>query len=357
MSIENAFRQYSMNIDIDVRFMPDVLKTYLERHGHSVGEQALTTEDDLHAYREASGCDRIFIGCPDLTAVNHADDLYELASACNQQMAQIAERSHNKIFCFAFVPLHDITKAQQTLALCLDQWHMAGIMLAGNSNGRFLGDAALDPVMQSLQQRKASVMVVAALHPNTAQTGLTQPECLVERPSDTTRAALNLVLSGTLEQYPAIRWILAEGGGFLPYISWRVSLANAMAEYRSTIPAGMMNYLRRFYFVSTQAHTDFQLSSIVALAGAEHLLYGSGMGTFTLNEVKDDSLELRRTLRDANINAEKVNKDHILNLFPQCAYPGESVQPTARYGHAPLSALLRRWLLAPLMKLADRIRK
>ncbi|PIQ40072.1 MAG: amidohydrolase, partial [Thalassolituus sp. CG17_big_fil_post_rev_8_21_14_2_50_53_8] len=197
-------------------------------------------------------------------------------------------------------------------------------------------------------------MLVPALHPNTAQINLQQPEFLVETPCDITRAALNLVLSGTLERYPSINWILAEGGGFLPYISWRVSLANAMAEYSTDIPMGMMNYLRRFYFVTTRSHSSFQIASMQELGGDHHLLYGSGAGDFSLDEIKNQTIALEKTMMEAGLSKTLVGRDNALRLFPAYTRPGQSVQAAPRYQHAPAAVRLRSRLLSPLIKIDDK---
>ncbi|WP_430461533.1 amidohydrolase family protein [Thalassolituus sp. LLYu03] len=346
-----------MKIDIDVRFTPEILETYLNSQELPICEHALKTEADIHQYRTATSCDRVFIGCPDLSLVKEPGKAHELASSCNQLISAIARRSEGKIYTLAYIPLHNIDKALSEIDTCLNELGMDGVILSGNTNGRFLGDKMFDSVMQKLEKHKATVIVSASLHPNTAETGLQLPDFFVDKPCDITRSALNLVLSGTMEKYPTIRWILSEGGGFLPYIAWRVSLANAMAEYNSKIPAGMMNYMRRFYFVSSHSHTGFQLSSILALAGDKHLIYGSGAGSISLTKVKEQEFALLRALLDLKAGSMDVDGKHILNLFPQCATAGETVQATPRYRHVPVSIQLRQLLLSPLVKIADRIRK
>ena len=40
---------------------------------------------------------------------------------------------------------------------------------------------------------------------------------------NTTRAASNLIFSGTMERYSNIKFILAHAGGTLPYLKWRIN--------------------------------------------------------------------------------------------------------------------------------------
>jgi len=73
--------------------------------------------------------------------------------------------------------------------------------------------------MAELDPRKATVFVHPNLHKTTNEIGLATPQFFVEFLCDTTRAAVNLIFSGTMERYPQIKWILAHAGGFLPYIA------------------------------------------------------------------------------------------------------------------------------------------
>ena len=49
-----------------------------------------------------------------------------------------------------------------------------------------------------------------------------QIDFLLEFTFNTTRAAANLVLSGTMDRYPNIKFILGHAGGALPYLRWRI---------------------------------------------------------------------------------------------------------------------------------------
>lgn len=78
------------------------------------------------------------------------------------------------------------------------------------------------------------------IHPNLHATneapGLNIPGFFVEFLCDTNRAGLNLILNGTIEKFPGIKWILAHSGGFLHYIAWRASLANTFPEFAKKAP-------------------------------------------------------------------------------------------------------------------------
>src|SRR6185503_9688100 len=93
---------------------------------------------------------------------------------------------------------------------------------------------------------------------------------LLEYPFDTVRAAVNLIFSGALDRFPRIRFILAHGGGALPFLSWRIAeLAATMLAEPATLerfpnaliaahrdelsPELVTSRLRRFWFDTANA--------------------------------------------------------------------------------------------------------
>jgi hypothetical protein len=90
----------------------------------------------------------------------------------------------------------------------LDVLQADGVVLLGSTTGYILGDPCFDALMAELDRRKAVVFVHPNLHKISAELGLPAPGFLVEFVCDTTRAATNLILTGTVEKYPHIRWIL-----------------------------------------------------------------------------------------------------------------------------------------------------
>ena len=96
---------------------------------------------------------------------------------------------------------------------CLDTLNFDGVCLFASYAGKFLGDPAFEPLMEELHRREAVVFIHPAMHPSLGSVGLTYPGFMIEYPFDTTRAAVNLIFTRTLERYSRIRFILAHAGG------------------------------------------------------------------------------------------------------------------------------------------------
>lgn len=119
------------------------------------------------------------------------------------------------------LPLSDVDAALEEIAYALDTLCPDGVGLYGV----YLGDPEFKPIFKELARRSASVFVHPANSPN--DDGLGFPAPMLEYPFDTTRMAVNLVLSGTLDRYPGIKLILSHGGGTLPFLAERAAALTA----------------------------------------------------------------------------------------------------------------------------------
>ena len=148
-----------------------------------------------------------------------------LARRCNDYAAELCARWPRRFGAFALVPMQDIDDAVAEIVIACDTLGFAGVCLFASYGEKFLGDARFDPVLDALNARDAVVFVHPAYHPSSRSLDLPWPGFMMEYLFDTTRAAANLLLSGAIERFPRIRFILAHAGGVLPYFAWRLSVA------------------------------------------------------------------------------------------------------------------------------------
>ncbi|MET7674144.1 amidohydrolase family protein [Streptomyces seoulensis] len=153
-----------------------------------------------------------------------------------------------------------------------------GIVLLANQSGTYLGDAAFEPLMAELGRRGATVFIHPAELPGPLVPGI--PPYAADFLLDTTRAAMNLVLSGTTTRHPGIRFILSHGGGFLPYAAHRIALAlqahQQVGGVKPVMPhETILAELRRFYFdIALSANPD-TLPTLLAFADPARITFGS----------------------------------------------------------------------------------
>src|SRR6266542_6354882 len=150
--------------------------------------------------------------------------LREVARTCNEFQAQMLRDHPTRFGSFALLPLPDVDGALAEIAYAFDVLRLDGVGLFSSVNERYLGDPSFDPVFDELNRRKA----VAFIHPTHCEaaehTGLRAPPFVVEYVFDTTRAIVNLIFTGTLKRRPNIRFIVAHGGGTVPFLAQRISM-------------------------------------------------------------------------------------------------------------------------------------
>lgn len=280
-----------------------------------------------------------------------------LARECNEYAANVVQQHPGRFGFFAVLPMPFTERACEEAIYALDVLKADGIVLLGSTEGAFLGDSSLEELMAELNRRKTVVFVHPNLHVTSTTLKLDMPGFLMEFLCDTTRAAANLVLSGTMERYPDIKWILAHAGGFLPYIAWRLSLANMMEPYNTTAPQGVLTYIKRFYFDTALSPSPYALAALSSLVEPSHILFGSD---FPFAPAVATGLQVNMLENQKSFDAAMhygVNRGHALSLFPQYRQENEVVAPAPVYEHEGFSNRLRRALVKPVVRIAERVRK
>lgn len=207
-----------------------------------------------------------------------------LSRLCNEFQAQMRSDHPGRFGAFAFLPLPDMDGALAELEHALDQLGHDGVALLSDVEGRYLGDPAYEDLFAEMDRRSAVVFI----HPHTdprenRRYRFFSP--LLEWPVHTTRAVLDLLYSGRLARYPNIRYILAHGGGTVPYLAHRIAARpEAGGHGRAPVPGEAeeiqqenLELLRNLYY-DAAAPGDGHLAALQAFTGARHILFGTDGG-------------------------------------------------------------------------------
>ncbi|MGL4317618.1 MAG: amidohydrolase family protein [Pseudomonas sp.] len=285
-----------------------------------------------------------------------AAELAAFSRSSNEYSRTLRDQYPGQVGFFAHVPLPFTGQACAEAIHALDNLGADGVVLMASNDGKFLGDAAFDELMHELNQREAVVFV----HPNlpaTAQLALDTPPGILEYPCDITRAGLNLILSGTLERFHKIRWILAHAGGFLPYVAWRVSLTNAMPEYGDKSTQGVLTYLRRFYLDIASSVSRPTMATLGELIEPSRLLFGSDTPFAPPGQTQEAIAQLVSSDFWSAGQAALVQRGNALSLFPRYRQADEVVAALPQFEQESLGSQTTRQLLSPLRTLAQKLRE
>ena len=204
----------------------------------------------------------------------------------NESIAQAAQDSGGRVYGLGALPLQDPRHAAAELADLMALPGMRGVEVPASVAGSYLGDDKFTPFWEAAADTGAVVFV----HPTTTGLGIAGLDGgylwnSVGNPLETTIAAAQLVVSGVLDRLPALRILLAHGGGALPALRGRLRRAFAVRpearaggacqdDQEQRRLAAPDHSLRRLYFDSL-THDSAVLADLVAFAGAGHVLLGS----------------------------------------------------------------------------------
>ena len=193
------------------------------------------------------------------------------AREVNEFCARVVADHPRRFGFFATLTLPDLDGALEELSYALDTLHAAGVILLANTHGEYLGKPEHDALFAELDRRKAVAFVHPSVLPGPRIEGI--PPFAADFLLDTTRAAYRLVATGAVRRFPAVKFILAHAGGFVPYVSHRIAAAMTAETGRS--PFEILDDLAGFYFDTALSGSPAALPSLLAFAKPGHVLFGS----------------------------------------------------------------------------------
>ncbi|MGP3967176.1 amidohydrolase family protein [Streptomyces sp. 6N223] len=236
---------------------------------------------------------------------------------CNESLAGLVADHPDRFGFFANVATHHVRLAIRQAAYALDELGAEGVILMTTTGDRYLGHPDFDPLFAALNERGAVVFV----HPGPLPEGAVElpgiSEAIGDFPLDTTRAALNLVASGTLDRFPEVSVILSHAGGFLPWAAGRAASAGRQGE--GPDPAALRRALRRFHYDTALPMSPYATPTLLAAADPGRVMYGSDWPARPAGEVGTitEDLDADPALDPATLR--RVNRDNALRLFPRLA--------------------------------------
>ena len=196
----------------------------------------------------------------------------------NNEAAALLKEQYRARFLFcASLPLPDVDASIKEAIYALDSLGANGIKLATNVYGQYLGDPALDPLMEVLNERNALII----LHPHkptpyTDELMKGVPLAMSEYLSETTRAVANMITHNVLSRYPNLRVIVPHCGSYLP-----LAIPRMKAIHPAVKNAGLVGdidwegQLSRLYYDLAGAVSIPTIKMMLTITEPSHLLYGS----------------------------------------------------------------------------------
>lgn len=262
-----------MRIDLHHHFSPPAHRERLLRHpvGATLPEWSM---EATAAAMARYGADAAVVSAAAGVYFGDMDEAIELSRIVNEAAAEIIRSDDRRFGALASLPLPDVDAAIVELEYALDVLGLDGVVLHASVAGTYVGEPAFAPLLDELERRRAYVLV----HPMVPVSvpSYSYPPWVLELPFETTRAALSLVFSGTLDRCPNVRFQLPHLGGAVPFLAHRMaSLTLRQPSLQDGLSAPPLSLIRRFFVDTALALNPPALAGALAILDPERIVFGT----------------------------------------------------------------------------------
>jgi aminocarboxymuconate-semialdehyde decarboxylase len=225
-----------------------------------------------------------------------------LVEQFNDGCAEVVQRHPERFRLLANMPLPFVDCAIRETERALTLPGCVGVSTCTHSGGIPIDDRRWDP----LYEMWSDLGLVVFVHPD----GFCAPEVLgghfmgwaLGAPFDDTIAAVQLMVSGTLERFPGIQWVVPHCGGALPFLLERVD--RVWGSYRHLLPEAERprRSVERLIF-DTASPSAAAIALTAEVLTSERLVFGTDFPFANRN----DLTEPRRMLHEAGLASGKVD--------------------------------------------------
>jgi 6-methylsalicylate decarboxylase len=204
-----------------------------------------------------------------------------LARKANEYAASKRDEDPKTWGFFAALPsLLDTEGALAEIRYALDVLKAEGVTLFtryGPGN-QYLGHAEFKPIWEELNSRRAVVFIHPTHPADTTRVNPSLPQPAIDYPHETTRTAVDMIITNTKRTYPHCKVILSHAGGTLPFLITRMTTvsreAAATARIYGKTSEEILEDFRSFYFDLALSSSKAVLNLVLDVIPHDRLLYG-----------------------------------------------------------------------------------
>lgn len=309
--------------DVHHHYFPPAYLAPLQRWGQQAGVSARwPVQRDWSVARDVDEMDRNGIDAAILSistpGVYFGDPAAarDMARLCNEYAARLIADHPGRFGLFAVLPLPDVDACLREIAYASDVLKADGVVMTTSSSGKWPGDPAFAPIFDELNRRRT----VAFFHP-------LAPDCCgsllpgnsgspEEYLFDTTRAVISLLVNGTLQRCPDIRFLFSHAGGTIPMAAGR--LVNALKGRRdiaAIAPDGIDQQFRRLFYDTANSFYPPTMAALTSYVPISQILFGSDYPYLSLGQ----NIDGLRKLGLPAPHFQTVMGDNAARLVPRLA--------------------------------------
>jgi len=208
-----------------------------------------------------------------------AAEARELAILVNEEYASAQTLYPGRFLGLATLPMQDPQAALEVLDDAVQRLGLRGICLHSNIGGRAICTPETWPVYERLEQLRMPIV----LHPTRSVAAAPfdafgrEIDVIAGWLFDTSAAALSLIFSGTLDEFPHLTILHPHLGGVLPFIAARIAGVEHLRPGGRSTAQPALEYLRDRFYVDTVSGDPGALRLALDLYGPERTVFGSDL--------------------------------------------------------------------------------
>ena len=249
-------------------------------------------------------------GNTDLVILSSGGNDGPMCRVYNDYMAKLRSDYPGRFGMWASVPFPDVDGALKEIEYAMDTLKADGIRLGTSYGNKWLGDPAFAPIFEEMNRRKGVIYT----HPGANQCCQRLVEGIadasIEFGTDTTRAIVRMVFSGSSAKYPDMKMIFSHAGGTMPYLIVR------LIKDSGAVPKGFPYEAGRFYYDTAQAAGPAAMGALKRVVPMNHILFGTDYPYIT-------DAATAKGLKDSGVFTDKellqIDRDNFLELMPKYA--------------------------------------
>jgi predicted TIM-barrel fold metal-dependent hydrolase len=203
-----------------------------------------------------------------------------LARIANDRLHETVRAHPTRFAGFAALPTPDPKGAADELERAVTKLGFKGAMVHGLTNNRFLDDKMFWPIFERAQALDVPLYMHPAI-PHAAVIDAYYKDYAKDVPmllragwgftAETALAAIRVVLSGVLDEYPRVRIILGHFGEGIPFFLWRIN--HSLARQGHGTKPFRDYFCEHFYVTSSGFFSNPALLCCMQEMGIDRILY------------------------------------------------------------------------------------
>jgi aminocarboxymuconate-semialdehyde decarboxylase len=283
-------------VDVHNHFYPEALLREIERDSraatlsvsaegerriHYAGDYSVLDEAHFNPLKRIADMDRAGVAMQVLSLTVpgvHGETPQrgiELAQVTNDALAQVCRDHPERFRAFATLPTQAPEAAARELERAVRDLGLVGAMLFSNLNGLPLDDERFYPLYEAAEALGAPLLVHPIAPPSLDNLNELRLVAVLGFPLEMTVASTRLILTGTLDRFPRLTFIMSQLSGALPLLAERVERGlEIYPELQGRLEHPLDHYLRRFYY-DTVPYGRRGTPLLYDLVGPERILVAS----------------------------------------------------------------------------------